>query len=174
MLAILGRTLGIFWPPSIRTLPALIRHIEFPFLWLGRRAESQWRRTNHMDCWMDGLLVLTVLKARGAGWVPARLAIHHFSDFVWHGFSWAFWDGFGIDFEAILEHLHIILAPKTAPSISCVFLRFSMQKWNPSTLENSIITWYSRKKQRNLTFRFYIHFMWNGALMLACISHYFG
>ena len=39
------------------------------------------------------------------------------------------------------------------------FLRFSMQKWYPSTLENSIITWYSRKKQRNLTFRFYMYFI---------------
>ena len=52
-------------------------------------------------------------------------------------------------------------------------LRFSMQKWYPSTMENSIITWYSRKKQRNLTFRFYMHFIKICALILAWISCYF-
>ena len=40
-------------------------------------------------------------------------------------------------------------------------------------MENSIITWYSRKKQRNLTFRFYMHFIKNCALILAWISRYF-
>ena len=142
ILAAIWEILGIFWSPFAvdvgnsgshlgHLLATIDSHVASSDLthWIpllviratSGKSINEWRRTNHMDCWMDGLLVLTLLKPRGAGWVPARLAIHHFSDFVWHGVSWPFWYGFGIDFEAILEHLHIILAPKTAPSISYVF-----------------------------------------------------
>ena len=34
-----------------------------------------------------------------------------------------------------------------------------MDFWDPEAMENPIFTWYSRKKQRNRTFRFYIDFV---------------
>ena len=39
------------------------------------------------------------------------------------------------------------------------FHRISIDFGDPETMENPIFTWYSRKKQRNRTFRFYIDFV---------------
>ena len=61
-----------------------------------------------MDCWMGERLDLALPSAGLAWWVAARLAIHPFSDFVLHGFPYAFWHGFGIDFGTIFEDLSII------------------------------------------------------------------
>ena len=44
-LASFGHLLVIIQRP-IGTLPSLFQHIKLPLLWLGRRAESQWRRTD--------------------------------------------------------------------------------------------------------------------------------
>ena len=113
---------------------------------------------------------MPLLAGGRARWVSPGLAIHHFSDFVWHAFSDAFWDGFGIDFGTILEHLRIILSPKTQHWFYMFFQRFSLHNWGPETMDNSILTWYSRKNLRNHKLRLYMDCVSKSTPILALIS----
>ena len=158
MLSFLALNLGTFLSPSPRTLLTLVPHIEFPLLWLGRRAESQEELITWIAGWMD-FWCCRYLGPAGPGdsrpaWPSTIFPTLFDMEFPGH---------FGTDLASILKQFWNICISfwhlKLHHRFLTFFLRFSMQKWYPSTLENSIITWYSRKKQRNLTFRFYMHFI---------------
>ena len=84
---------------------------------------------------------------------------------------------FGMDLASILEQTWNIYTPfwhlKIHHRFCLVFHWFSMQTSDPSTMENSILTWYSRKNQRNRKFRFYMNCVSNLAHILASFSYQF-
>ena len=158
MLAFLGRNLGIFLSPSILTLPALIRHIEFPFLWLGRRAESQEELITWIAGWMDFWCCLYLSPAGLGGsrpaWPSTIFPTSFDMDFPMH---------FGVDLASILEPF-LMIFPSFGTDIfafgfSIEFYRISTEFRDPQTMENSIITWDSLKKQKNCIFGFSINFV---------------
>ena len=113
------------------------------------------------------------LSASPARWCPTGSVFHNFSDFVLHWFSGAFWDGFGFDFGTVLDIRASFWHTFFDCWICMDFHWISMDFWYPETMKNLIFTWYSRKKQRNRTFRFYIDFVSPFGHMLAWFSEPF-
>ena len=108
-----------------------------------------------------------------ARWAPTGSVFHNFSDFVLHWFLSAFWHGFGVEFGAILNICASFWHTFFDRRICMDFHWPSMDFWDPETMENPIFTWYSRKKQRNRTFRFYIDFVSPFGHILAWFSEPF-
>lgn len=96
-----------------------------------------WRRTNHMDCWMDGQSYLG--PARPGGYRPASpptlFPTWFPMDFPMH---------FGMDLASIWDPF-LMTFPSFGTDISITEFR------NPQTMENSIITWDSSNKNREIT-----------------------
>ena len=112
-----------------------------------------------MDCWMDGLLELGRLRLAGPGgsrpaWPSTIFPTSFDMDFPMH---------FGMDLASILEPF-LMIFPSFGTDIfafgfSIEFYRISTEFRDPQTMENSIITWDSLKKQKNCIFGFSINFV---------------
>ena len=113
------------------------------------------------------------LDAGPARWGPTGSVFHYLSDFVLHWFSGAFWHGFRLDFGAVLDirasFWHTLFDRRICMDFHWILMDFR----DPETMKKLIFTWYSRKKQRNRTFRFYIDFVPAFGHILAWFSEPF-